>query len=134
MPADQPPPPPPTPDQKLQQVAPDMAPETLERYSEKLTELEQRTGIPVQDPTQLQKFIKEMEKVDKKVIDQEMKAMGEEMQAELGGGQQAKMTSTTMPGGQPQQPPAGSQGAQPSGASMQKVALAARRLARAFNR
>jgi hypothetical protein len=89
--AGQPPPePPPSPD-RVKQVAPDLDDETAGRYGEQLDRLEQAIGMQVMDPKQMVKFVKELQKVDGKKIDQGIKAMGEaleqEQAQELGVGQ-----------------------------------------------
>ncbi len=89
--ADTPPPaPPPSPD-RVKQVAPDLDDETAQRYGEQLDRLEQAINMQVMDPKQMVKFVKELQKVDGKKIDQGIKAMGEaleqEQAQELGVGQ-----------------------------------------------
>ena len=68
-------PPPMPPEEKIMQVAPDTPPEVLPRYAEKLQELEQNVGMPIQDPGQVQKFIAQMKKDDNKRIDEAIKSM-----------------------------------------------------------
>jgi hypothetical protein len=136
----EPPPPPPTPEQRITQVAPDMDPDTASRYGQKLTEFEQQIGMPVADPKQMVKFVKELQKVDGKRIDQGIKAMGEQLEQqqaqELGVGQP---TVPTVNGGP--KPGAGAanpnaapkpqqQAPQVSAQAMQKVAHVGRLLAR----
>jgi hypothetical protein len=88
----QPPPPPPDPTERVRQVAPALDDETAGRYADALTRLEEQVGMPVQDPKQMVKFVKEMQKVDGKRIDQGIKAVGEQLEqeqaAELGVGNQ----------------------------------------------
>lgn len=155
----QPPPPPPASPDRIRQVAPDIDDETAQRYGEQLDRLEQTVGMPVQDPKQMVKLVKELQKVDGKRIDQGIKAMGEQLEqeqaAELGVGQPTVNGGTTMPpapgagGGGPQAPGAQAQGMgqkpkpQPQQApqqapqaaqqAAQKVANAARVLARGRN-
>ena len=78
----QPPAPPPPPEQRIMQVAPNLDPETAARYGEQLTRLEQGIGMQVADPKQMVKFVKELQKVDGKRIDQGIKAMGQELEQE----------------------------------------------------
>lgn len=70
-------PPPPSPEEKLQQVVPDLPPETMARYSEKMQEVEQQAGMPMEDPNQIQKFVAEMKKQDTKKLDEAIKGMAE---------------------------------------------------------
>lgn len=122
----EPPPPPPSPQERLSQIAPGLDPETLERYSGKLEEFEQQMGMPIQDPKQMEKFIKELQKVDKKYIDQGIKEMGQQVEQEMGVASQPQGAFA-----QPQQPqqPAAPQPAADSSPA-EKVAHAARLLAR----
>jgi hypothetical protein len=113
----EPPPPPPTPDQRVKQVAPDMDDDTAQRYGQQLEQFEQQIGMPVSDPKQMVKFVKEMQKVDGKRIDQGIKAMGEQLEQqqaqELGVGQPTVPTvnqgpkpgPSTMNPGAAQKPP-----------------------------
>ncbi len=80
MPA--PPAPPPPPEERIMQVAPNLDPETAARYGEQLTRLEQGIQMQVSDPKQMVKFVKELQKVDGKKIDQGIKAMGQELEQE----------------------------------------------------
>lgn len=75
----EPPPPPPSPEERIQQVAPDIDAETVARYGEQLSQFEQQMGMPVADPKQMSKLIKEFQKVDGKRIDKGIKAMGEQL-------------------------------------------------------
>lgn len=64
-----------TPDQKLQQVDQSIDQQTMERWAPKLEEIEQQTGIQMNDPAQVQKFIAEMQKADQKALDEAIKEM-----------------------------------------------------------
>lgn len=64
-----------TPDQKIQQVDPSVDQETMQRWAPKLEEIEQQTGIQMNDPAQVQKFIGEMQKADQKTLDEAIKGM-----------------------------------------------------------
>lgn len=165
--AEQPPPPPPEPGERIQQVAPGMDPETTQRYGQKLTEFEQEIGMQISDPKQMVKFVTEMQKVDKKYIDEGIKQMGQRLEGEMGIGSQVKGPQPTVPGfgnNQPEgsgspasggaeaggpsegtqaplpavqamkgkKPPSGGQ--QPTAESVEKVANAARSLARILSR
>jgi ribosomal protein L12E/L44/L45/RPP1/RPP2 len=115
-------PPPPTPEEKLQQVVPDLPPETAARYSEKMTEVEQQAGMPIEDPNQIQKFVAEMKKQDAKQIDEAIKGMA----------QAAPIRSAPAAGAQPAAPaPAPAPAAPATPAAQEKVAHVARLLARA---
>ena len=143
----EPPPPPPSPEERIQQVAPDVDPETAARYGEQLTQFEQQIGMPVSDPKQMVKFVKELQKVDGKRIDQGIKAMGEQLEqeqaAELGVGQATPTVNGPKPGAggpgalKPKTPAQPGQQAAPQApqpqvpqAAVEKVAHAARLLAR----
>jgi hypothetical protein len=145
----EPPPPPPSPEQRVMQVAPDMDQDTASRYGQQLTQFEQQIGMPVSDPKQMVKFVKEMQKVDGKRIDQGIKAMGEQLEQEqaqeLGVGQP---TVPTVNGGPkpgagavnpgavqkpPQQKPPQAQGPVPPQAT-EKVAHVGRLLAQLHSR
>lgn len=117
-------PPPPTPEEKLQQVVPDLPPETVGRYAEKLQEVEQQAGMPIEDPNQVQKFVAQMKKQDAKVIDDAIKQVGESQ----------PLSSTAGSAGQPKPAPAPSQPAQQPAPQqgVEKVASAARAVARIF--
>jgi len=67
--------PPVPPDQKIQQVDPSVDPETMARWAPKLEEIEQQTGIQMNDPAQVQKFVAEMQKADSATLDEAIKAM-----------------------------------------------------------
>lgn len=82
--ADGAPPEPPSAQERLQQAMPGIPPDAVERYAPKLEEFEQLIGMTVPDPKQLEKFIKEMQKSEKKQVDEAMKSYGEQ-QAELMG-------------------------------------------------
>ena len=124
---DQPPSEPPSPEEKIQQVSPDLPPENVARYAQNLQQIEQQTGIGVTDPQQIQKIVQSGQKQDKKIIDQAIKDM--EQQSQL-------QSSTSM--AQKPAPPPGS-GASPdeqsgmnSPESIAKVAAAGRLMARYF--
>jgi hypothetical protein len=70
----------------------------LQRLSQEIDKVEQLAGIPIKDPAQLQKVMAEIEKADKKVIDEAIKSI-----SGAGGGEK---------GYGPLPPPAG-QGASP---------------------
>lgn len=89
-----PPPEPPSAQERLQQAMPDIPPDALERYSPKLEEFEQQVGMTVMDPKQVEKFIKEMQKADKKIIDEAMKQYGEQNAQQMGVGSQAGWDDT----------------------------------------
>lgn len=152
----EPPPPPPAPEERIRQVAPDVDEETATRYGQKLQEFEQQIQMPIADPKSMVKFVKELQKVDGKRIDQGIKAFGEQLEqeqaAELGIGQPTvsggagKMPGTmgapqAQPGAPkpqvkpktttPQQQPAASQ---VPAEAVEKVANAGRLLARAHVR
>lgn len=72
---DQQAPPPMSPDQKIQQVDPSVDPETMQRWAPKLQEIEEQTGIQMNDPAQIQKFVAGMQKADQKTLDEAIKEM-----------------------------------------------------------
>jgi hypothetical protein len=78
----QPAPPPPSPEERIQQVGPNLDPETVGRYSEQLVRFEEGLQMPINDPKQMVKFVKELQKVDGKKIDQGIKAMGQQLEQE----------------------------------------------------
>lgn len=82
-PAGQPQPAPAPPDAatRIQQVGPQLDPETVQRYAEHLDRFEQGF-MPISDPKQLVKFVKELQKVDGKKVDQGIKAMGQQLEQE----------------------------------------------------
>lgn len=59
------------------QVDPSIDQDTLARWAPKLQEIEQQTGIQMNDPGQVQKFIAQMQKADQKTLDEAIKAIGE---------------------------------------------------------
>ena len=90
-------PPPMPPEEKIMQVAPDTPQERLPEYAAKLTELEQNVGMPVQDPSQITKFVAQMKKEDGKKIDEAIKQMGTQpplttSKQQPGGGESAPST------------------------------------------
>jgi ribosomal protein L12E/L44/L45/RPP1/RPP2 len=133
MGAQEPPPPPPTPEERIQQSAPNLPPDAIPRYAQKLTELEQQTGIPVSDPKQITKFVQQLQKADSKIIDQAIKTMAEQqkMEAEQQTAQvqqqaQQQRMQQAAAGPPPQQAQPGQQAD-----ALAKVAHAARVMARA---
>ncbi len=67
--------------------------------------------MTVMDPKQVEKFIKEMQKADKKIIDEAMKQYGEQNAQQLGVGSQAGWDDTA-----PKPNGAGGGGGAPGGA------------------
>lgn len=67
--------PPMSPDQKIQQVDPSVDQETMARWAPKLQEIEEQTGIQMNDPAQIQKFVAGMQKADQKTLDEAIKEM-----------------------------------------------------------
>jgi hypothetical protein len=175
-----PPPPPPTPEERIQQVGPNLDPDTVQRYAEQLQRFEEGSGMGINDPKQMVKFVEALQKVDAKRVDQGIKAMQQQLEqeqaAELGvnaggapptikgpggaspgggGGPMAPKSQQGQEGQEGQPPPGGDQKVQqppqqsqppqkkppPSGgpqkpqgppmeAAAEKVAQAARRMAR----
>lgn len=78
----EPPPPPPSPEERIQQVGPNLDPETVSRYAEQLQRFEEGFGMPINDPKQMVKFVKELQKLDGKKIDQGIKAMSQQIEQE----------------------------------------------------
>lgn len=137
----EPAPPPPSPEERVRQVGPNLDDETVARYAEQLQRFEEGFQMQISDPKQMVKFVKELQKVDGKKVDQGIKAMGEQLEQEqaqelgvdsnptidgpggaaMGGGPGTKMAPK--PGGQGQPPPdaqAGPMsGSQPSGGDPQ---------------
>lgn len=135
------PPEPPDASERLQQAMPDIPPDALERYAPKLEEFEQQVGMTVMDPKQVEKFIKEMQKADKKIIDEAMKQYGEQNAQQLGVGSQSQWDATAPKpngggggagGGAGGAPPPGGAGEQPPAdpSAMAKVAALGARFAR----
>jgi hypothetical protein len=141
----EPAPPPPSPEERIQQVGPNLDPETVSRYAEQLARFEQGVQMQISDPKQMVKFVKELQKVDGKRIDQGIKAMGQQLEQEqaaelgvdgtptiegpggMGGGQSVmapKPGGTEMPQSAPtpQSPPQAAQpDAQSSGGDTQQM-------------
>ncbi len=130
----EPPPPAPSPEERIQQVGPNLDPETVARYAEQLTRFEEGFQMQIADPKQMVKFVKELQKVDGKKVDQGIKAMGQQLEQEqaqeLGvdatptidgpGGQGAGGPGMAMaPKGQPPQGEQAPQGTMPEEASPQ---------------
>jgi hypothetical protein len=88
----EPPPAPPSPEERIQQVAPGMDPETTGRYAQKLQEFEQQMQMPITDPKQMVKFVQALQKVDSKYIDQGIKEMAQQAEQEMGIGTQVQPT------------------------------------------
>ncbi len=72
----------PSPEQRIQQVGPNLDPETVARYAEQLVRFEEGFQMPINDPKQMVKFVKELQKVDGKKVDQGIKAMGQQLEQE----------------------------------------------------
>lgn len=141
----EPAPPPPSPEERVKQVGPNLDDETVARYAEQLMRFEEGFGMQVSDPKQMVKFVKELQKVDGKKVDQGIKAMGQQLEQEqaqelgvdstptidgpggaMGGGPGTKMAPKPGPQGQPaqDQPPSDQpngqmSGSQPSAADTQ---------------
>ncbi len=84
---------------KAQFIMPGGTEDQLQRLSQEIDKVEQLAGIPIKDPTQLSKIMAEIEKADKKVIDEAIRSIS----GASGGGEK---------GYGPLPPPAG-QGASP---------------------
>lgn len=84
---EEPAPPPPSPEERIQQVAPGMDPETTQRYAAKLQEFEQQSSMPISDPKQMVKFVEGLQKVDVKYLDQGIKQFMQDQEAQAGIGQ-----------------------------------------------
>lgn len=80
--AQEPAPAPMSPEQRIQQVGPNLDEETVARYAEQLVRFEEGFGMQINDPKQMVKFVKELQKVDGKRIDQGIKAMGQQLEQE----------------------------------------------------
>lgn len=78
----EPPPPPPSPEERIKQVGPNLDDETVARYAEQLQRFEEGFQMQIADPKQMVKFVKELQKVDGKKIDQGIKAMSEQLEQE----------------------------------------------------
>lgn len=78
----EPPPPPPSPEERIKQVGPNLDDETVGRYAEQLGRFEEGFGMQISDPKQMVKFVKELQKVDGKKVDQGIKAMGQQLEQE----------------------------------------------------
>jgi translation initiation factor IF-2 len=107
--AEEPPPPAPQPEERIQQVAPGMDPETTQRYAEKLQEFEQDMGMPISDPKQMVKFVQELQKLDGKYVQEGIKQKMQQWEAEMGIGQ--TVDTPTVPGFGPGESGAGGAGA-----------------------
>jgi hypothetical protein len=131
----QPAPPPPSPLERIMQVGPSLTPEVAQRYAETLERFEQgNPDMQITDPKQMVNFVKELQKVDGKRIDQGIKAMAKQLEQEQaqemgidggvptidgGGGPQGlapKPGAEQSPEGQPPGgPPGGGEGAAAGG-------------------
>jgi hypothetical protein len=78
----EPAPPPPSPEERVRQVGPNLDDETIGRYAEQLQRFEEGFGMQVSDPKQMVKFVKELQKIDGKKVDQGIKAMGQQLEQE----------------------------------------------------
>lgn len=67
---------------RVMQVGPNLDQETAQRYAEQLDRFEQGFGMQISDPKQMVKFVKELQKVDGKKVDQGIKAMGQQLEQE----------------------------------------------------
>lgn len=121
----QPPPEPPSPEERVQQVGPNLDPATVQRYAEQLQRFEQGVGQSISDPKQMVKFVKELQKVDGKRIDQGIKAMGQQLEQEQAQelGVDGGMPTIDGSGGQQVMAPKG-QSATPQGSSQQQAGQA----------
>lgn len=122
----EPPPDPPSPEERVQQVGPNLDPETVSRYAQQLTRLEEGIGMMISDPKQMVKFVKEMQKVDGKRIDEGIKAMGQQLEqeqaAELGVDGTPTIDGPGGAGGGLALPPKDGQGPAPGGGAGQPPA------------
>lgn len=78
----EPAPPPPSPEERIKQVGPNLDDETVARYAEQLQRFEEGFQMQIADPKQMVKFVKELQKLDGKKIDQGIKAMSEQLEQE----------------------------------------------------
>lgn len=78
----EPAPPTPSPEERIRQVGPNLDDESVARYAEQLQRFEEGFGMQVSDPKQMVKFVKELQKVDGKKVDQGIKAMGQQLEQE----------------------------------------------------
>jgi len=67
---------------RIMQVGPNLDQETASRYAEQLQRFEEGFGMQISDPKQMVKFVKELQKVDGKKVDQGIKAMGQQLEQE----------------------------------------------------
>ncbi len=67
---------------RVMQVGPNLDQETAGRYAEQLDRFEQGFGMQISDPKQMIKFVKELQKLDGKKIDQGIKAMSQQLEQE----------------------------------------------------
>jgi hypothetical protein len=75
-------PPPPSPEERIQQVGPNLDEETVARYAEQLQRFEEGFQMQIADPKMMVKFVKELQKLDGKRIDQGIKAMSQQLEQE----------------------------------------------------
>jgi len=126
-------PPPPSAADKINQVFQgQLDPDTVQRYAGELEKFEQQLGMSVQDPKQIEKFIKEIQKTEKKQVDEAIKQYGEQKQQEMAAatGQGSPKIDNTAP--KPLGPSGLSAGSPASGQAeaMAKLARAAQAMAR----
>jgi ribosomal protein L12E/L44/L45/RPP1/RPP2 len=62
---------------KAQFIMPGGTEDQLQRLSQEIDKVEQMAGIPIKDPAQLKKVMSEIEKADRKVIDEVIKTISE---------------------------------------------------------
>lgn len=72
--------------ERIQQAVQGIPPDAAERYGKDLEEFEQAIGQSVPDPKQLEKFVKEMQKTEKKQVDEAMKQFAEQKAQAMGMG------------------------------------------------
>lgn len=72
-------PPPPTAEEKLQQAfGGQLDPDSLSRYAPELEKFENQIGMSINDPKQIEKFVKEIQKGEKKMVDEAIKQFGQQ--------------------------------------------------------
>lgn len=136
MGAEQTPPPPSSSDRISQVFQGQLDADTLERYAGELEQFEQQLGMTVNDPKQIEKFVKELQKNEKKVVDTQIKQYSEMKAQQVAApqGPPAPTLDATAPTALPAAiPGAGAPQPDPSqqAAALAKVASAAIRAAHA---
>ena len=81
------------PEEKVQNAVQYLHPDVIPRYAQKLQEIEQAAGIPMTDPSQVKKLVKQLEKQDGTVLDQAIDQIAPKTNNQQGGGNKQQGSS-----------------------------------------